>query len=268
MRTVITKEIASFIRENSQLLSIRKIADACSISRDAVKRFLNKNNIEVSEDLRKKWKIEAMTGRTTFTPEEDEVLKGNYLDIPVKRLAALLNRSGCGINSRLRQLNLKIPPELAKQRKESGMIRKGAVPPNKGKKWEDIMSPEAIERCKTTQFKKNHLPHNSKKDFEEVQRKDSSGYMYLMIKLPENRKLIYKHIWLWEQENNRKLPAGYNIVFKNGNSLDCRIENLECISNAELMQRNTMHRFPEDLRKIIQLKGALKRQINKLEKNG
>lgn len=37
------------------------------------------------------------------------------------------------------------------------------------------------------------------------------------------------------------------------------------LSNSELMSKNSMQRFPEELRQLIQLKGALKRQINKIE---
>lgn len=214
-----------------------------------------------------KFRIDINGNRTTFSEKEDQILKENYLDIPVKRIASMLNRSECGINTRLRQLNLVIPQELADQRKASGMIRKGSIPPNKGKKQSEYMSAEAIERSKASRFQRQHIPHNAKNDWEEVQRKDSCGNLYWMIKLPENRKLIYKHIWIWEIENG-KVASGYNVVFKNQNSLDCRIENLECISNSELMKRNSLHRFPEELRKIIQLKGALKRQINKIEKNG
>jgi hypothetical protein len=35
------------------------------------------------------------------------------------------------------------------------------------------------------------------------------------------------------------------------------------VSNAELLNRNSAHRFGPDLFKIIQLRGALNRQINK-----
>ena len=265
MKKVLTAKIEDFIIENSQTLSTRKIAFECGISKDVVARFLKRNNISVSEVLRKKWKIEAMIGKTSFTNDEDEFIKSNYLEIPVKTIASILNRSGCGISGRLKALGLKIPQELADARKAKGMYRAGQIPSNKGKKQIEFMTADAIEKTKATRFKKGHIPNNSKDDREEVKRRDTSGRFYWMIKLPENRKLVFKHIWIWEKENG-PVPKGYNIIFKNGNSLDCLYENLECISNAELMVKNSLHRFPEELRSLIQLKGALKRQINKLEK--
>jgi hypothetical protein len=57
------------------------------------------------------------------------------------------------------------------------------------------------------------------------------------------------------------------VVFKDGNQLNCIIENLECISNAELMQRNTIHRFPAELKSTIRLVNKLKRNINAKEQN-
>jgi len=205
--------------------------------------------------------------KTTFSIDQDNFLKKNYLKINIHKIASIFNKSECGINIRLKQLNLIIPKQLAQERKSAGMFKKGNIPPNAGKKIEDFMSVEHMAKFKAKQFKKDNIPHNSKEDFKEVKRKDSSGHYYWMIKLPENRRLVYKHIWIWEEKNG-KAGKGFNIVFKNGNSLDCRIENLEKVSNAELMERNTLHRFPEELRKIIQLKGAVNRQINKIEKNG
>ncbi|MEE6129144.1 HNH endonuclease signature motif containing protein [Chryseobacterium arthrosphaerae] len=261
-KIAITPEIETFIIENAQLYSSRKIAEKCNVSRDSVKRVLRRNNITVPVELRNKWRVQAMTGKTTFSPEEDKILIEKYLEIPVKRLAVILKRSSCGVNSRLRQLNLIIPKELAATRKESGMFRKGKIATNKGKKQIEYMSPEAIEKTKASRFQKEHIPHNAKTDWEEVQRKDSSGNKYWMIKIPENRKLVYKHVWLWENKNG-KVPKGYNVVFKNKNTLDARLENLECISKAENMLRNTIHRYPEELKVKIRKLSKLKRIIKK-----
>lgn len=198
--------------------------------------------------------------KTTFTQVEDDFIRENYLVMPIKTIGKEINRSFCGISGRLKALGLKIPPELAAERKAKGMFRKGQIPPNKGKKMEEYMSPENLAVFRSNQFKKNHIPHNAKENWEEVQRKDKQGNVYYMIKLPEKRKLVYKHIWMWEEENG-KVPKAHNIVFKNGNSLDCTPENLECLSNAELMSRNTIHRYPDDLKQAIRRLGKIKKHI-------
>ncbi|WP_418124297.1 HNH endonuclease signature motif containing protein [Chryseobacterium sp. PTM-20240506] len=260
-KKVSTPEIEKFIIDHAFTMSSYEISKTLLISRSVVRRVYKENMISVPEELKKKWQVEKQYQRTTFTQEEDRIIIENYMTLPVKTIGKLIGRSFTGITTRLKHLGLEIPTELRVQRKTAGLFRKGQVPPNKGKK----MSPELYERYKHTFFKKEHIPHNAKKDWDEVLRKDGTGNEYWMIKIPTERKLIFKHVWLWESQNG-KVKKGYNIVFRNGISTDCRIENLESISNSELMSRNTMNRFPEDLRQVILLKGALKRQINKIEK--
>lgn len=256
-----TTEIEKFIIENALKMSVRKIAIESNISRDTVRRVFKRNDIIVPEELRQKWKSDSMKGRTSFTLEEDEMIKENYLKLPIKTLGKIMNRSFCGISKRLEELNLVIPEEVRAERKAKGMFRKGQEPPNKGKK----MDPEQYEKSKHTFFQKNHIPHNAKKDWCEVVRKDSSGRCYILIKLPGRRKLSFKHVWIWEEKNG-KVPDDHAVVFKDGNTLNCVIENLECISRVELMKRNSIYNYPEELIRAIQLKNAIKRKVNKLKK--
>jgi len=97
---------------------------------------------------------------------------------------------------------------------------------------------------------------------------DSDGYLrrkYADRPGPARRRWKYVHIELWE-EHNGPLPAGHNIVFRNGDKTDIRLENLECISDADLMRRNTRHRYPREINNAIAAKAALTRRINKLER--
>lgn len=59
------------------------------------------------------------------------------------------------------------------------------------------------------------------------------------------------------------IPEGYVIAFKNADVMNTELENLEIISMAENMKRNTIHNYPDDLKEILMLKGRIKRQINK-----
>ena len=70
-----------------------------------------------------------------------------------------------------------------------------------------------------------------------------------------------KHILIWKQANG-PVPDGHNIVFRDGDTQNCVLENLECISNAELMHRNTLHNLPEEVQELIHLKSRLTRAIN------
>ena len=129
------------------------------------------------------------------------------------------------------------------------------------------MKPEAIERSKKTRFQKGSTPSNSLPVGAEVLRIDKNKRGYYMIKVANEPKLKSKHIYLWETANG-KLPKGYNVVFKDGNTLNCVIENLECISDAELMERNSFrNNYPPEIQQLIHLKGVLNRQINKHQKS-
>lgn len=138
---------------------------------------------------------------------------------------------------------------------------KGHTPANKGKK----MSPEVYERCHRTMFRKGHKPHNTRYDGAESIRTDKNGSRYIYIRIAES-KWVPKHVQVWTQANG-PVPDGHNIVFRDGDTLNCALENLECISDAELMRRNTLHNFPEDLQELIYLKSRLTKAINKTTKN-
>jgi hypothetical protein len=69
------------------------------------------------------------------------------------------------------------------------------------------------------------------------------------------------HLLNWEAVNG-PLPAGHAVVFKDGNKHNVALDNLELITRAELMRRNTRHRLPPELNAVIQLRGVLNRIIN------
>jgi hypothetical protein len=116
------------------------------------------------------------------------------------------------------------------------------------------MSPEAIERVKSTGFKKGHIPRNARPaGFE---RHDKDGYV--MIKVEGRRKLVLKHRLVWEQHYGI-IPKGCNIQFKDGNRHNCVIDNLYMIFRGEQIRNNTIMRYPEEIRRAI-------RNIHKLNK--
>lgn len=142
-------------------------------------------------------------------------------------------------------------------------FKKGQVPPNKGKP----MSQEVYEKVRPTMFKKGNKPHNAKFDGYLSVRKDKSGKSYIYIRVAEG-KFELLHRVMWERANGH-IPNGYNVVFKDNDSSNVRIENLELVSNAELMARNTIQRYPNELKNLIKLLSKLKKEIrNGEELNG
>jgi hypothetical protein len=180
--------------------------------------------------------------------------------MPVKRLAANIGRSQNYLKTRMRKLKLIIPQEIIEQRKKDSRIKIGSTPPNKGKK----MPEEIKNRIRHTFFKPGHLPMNAKHDGYISVRKDSKGRYYAHIRISQGKfDLLHRHIWIQE---NGPIPQGMIVAFKNGNSLDCRLENLEIITRKENMMRNSIINLPEDLREVILVLTQLKRKIKKYEK--
>lgn len=67
------------------------------------------------------------------------------------------------------------------------------------------------------------------------------------------------------------MPVGHIIIFKPGmRTTDASlitIDRVECITLAENMRRNMLHRYPQEIVRAIQLRGALNRRIRNVEKH-
>lgn len=198
-----------------------------------------------------------------FTEEQEQKIKDEFLLKPVKRLASELNCSGGRIMRFLKKNNLEIPKELIQQRILDSRKKKGDIPFNKGKKQEEYMSLEAIEKARKTTFKKGHQPHNTKKNGVIVSRKDKSGRVYKYIRLKKNVWELY-HRFIWEQVNG-KIPDNYVVVFKDGNSENVKIENLELISMTENMYRNSKVNYPKEIIPSLVLNKKLENKLKEIQ---
>ncbi len=209
--------------------------------------------------------------RRIFTPEEIEQLRNLYPDHSTREISQLLGRSERSIYGKAYLMGLRKDTQYIERitRESAGKLSKlgnayrfpkGHTPANKGRK----MRTEVYERCRGTMFRKGHKPNNTRYDGAESIRTERNGRRYIYVRVAEG-KWIPKHILLWQQANG-PVPRGHNIVFRDGDTQNCVLENLECISDVELMRRNTMHNLPEDVQELIHLKGRLTRAINETNK--
>lgn len=206
-----------------------------------------------------------------WSEEELSYLKNNYPSVKTELIAKHLKRSERSVYSMAYVIGLNKSEEFRKS-EESGIFRKGKVigvehrfkkghvPFNKGKKQSEYMSDEQIKKCSATQFKKGNLPHNTKRDHIISLRTDSSANKkYYHIRLGKAKWIAY-HTYLWEQANG-KLPENHIVIFKDNNPMNCVLENLEAISRSENMKRNTIHRYPEEIKEVIRLQSKLTKTI-------
>ena len=134
-------------------------------------------------------------------------------------------------------------------------FQKGHTPFSKGKKWDEYMSPESQARSRMTTFRKGDVPHN-------VQPLGSisimSGYWVMKVTNVGNQHQKWKflHRLLWEKENG-PIPKGMNVVFRNGDRSDIRMENLILMNNKEMARYTPvddsepeMQRFSEIIARV------------------
>lgn len=202
-----------------------------------------------------------------YTPTEIDMIKQIYPTMKTSCIACIMGRTLSSVYQIADRNNIKKDPEfLAQMNKDlilkvgaNTRFKKGSVPPNKGKKQSEYMSPEAIEKTKATRFKPGMVPANTKYDGHE--RMDREGYVYIRI---SKGKYVLKHQYLWEQKNG-PVPPKHILVFKDGIKTNTDPDNLELITMRENLRRNSIHRFPEELKEIIHLKNKLKRKIKNIQ---
>lgn len=203
-----------------------------------------------------------------------EIIK-MYPDTPTSEIAKIFKKSVAhiyktaqryGIKKSLEFMNSASSGRILKgqRRSECTEWKKGHIPATKGKKQSDfIKTKEGYERVYVNRWKKGHKPHTTKYDgcitLRRVRLKNDNIIPYYFIRVSENKWEFY-HRYLWTQINGT-IPPGFNIVFKDGNTQNCNISNLECITNAELALRNSIHNFPENVKDLIYLKSSLKKVI-------
>jgi hypothetical protein len=139
---------------------------------------------------------------------------------------------------------------------------KGNVPMNKGVKSPGFSAGRMSEHWFKKGESRNKLPLGST-------RVNSDGYLDRKVAdtgyPPRDWKAV--HIILWEEAHGR-IPAGHRLAFKDRQKAHVTLDNLELVTAAEMMRRNSIHRasLPPELRSVIQIKAVLKRTIRSIER--
>jgi hypothetical protein len=219
------------------------------------------------------------SGRRRFwQPHELELLVARY---PHESTAVLARELGRGIGhvyQRAAKLGLKktraylASPAACRLRRTGGehpgvayQFPKGHVPHNKG-----LRRPGWFRgRMKETQFKKGERRGVAARLWKPIgtERVSKDGYLERKVNddLPLQARWRAVHLIEWKAAHG-PLPKGHAVRFKNGDRRDVRLDNLELITRRELMARNTVHNLPKPVAQVVQLLGALKRQLNRRTK--
>lgn len=111
-------------------------------------------------------------------------------------------------------------------------------------------------RVRETQFKPGGRPHSWLPIGSERTSKDG----YLQRKVTDTgyppRDGVGVHILIW-REHCGEIPPGHVVVFRDRNKHNLQLGNLELISRAENCRRNSIHRYPPELKEVIRLQKRL-----------
>lgn len=142
--------------------------------------------------------------------------------------------------------------------------------------WNAGVQYQAGGRCAETQFKPGDKPHTTMPvgSYRVVVKKRGPGYQQLERKTSEASGANHKR-WtpvtrlVWESANG-PVPCGCIVVFKPGQRTvvleQITLDRLECITRRENAHRNHPNRSNPELAKLIQLKGAITRQVNRINR--
>lgn len=215
--------------------------------------------------------------RRPWTEAEEGTLRALYPHTRNIVLADILDRSACSVYGHACLLGIRKTPEYlaspAACRLRRGdnvgaphRFQKGHVPANKGLRrpgWHR-------GRMKETWFKpgqrgRRWMPVGSTRLID--------GYLYTKIRdvrsthsgpgfVPYTVNWKPTHHLLW-QKHRGTVPRGHCLIFRNGDKTDIRLGNLKLVTRSYNMRRNSIHNLPKPLAEVIQLRGALMRQIHR-----
>lgn len=214
--------------------------------------------------------------RIPYQPEEDEIIRRLFPVNATRKIAALIDRTESSVAQRAEVLGVSKDPEyLANDafrfngRHVKGVehrFKPGQEPPNKGKR----MPAHVREKCAPTMFKKGRPAHEAR-NYQPIGTLRISKDVYLERKVTDDPSVYPARRWVavqrlvWEAANG-PVPPGYAVAFLPGRRTTdvaaITLDAVELVSRAELMRRNTRHRFPKELDDLIALRAALTRKIN------
>lgn len=210
-------------------------------------------------------------GRQPWSEAERDILRRRYPDELSSKIAADLGRRVPKVYAQAKKLGLKKSAEFMASdepwilRRDpsigaSGRFRKGIVPANKG-----VRRPGWCRgRMSETWFKKGQRNGAAARNWVPIGSTRINADGYLDRKIADTgcppRDWKGEHRIIWEAAHG-PIPPGHFVVFRDRDRRNVTLANLELITRAENMRRNTIHNLPPPVKDAIYGLIALKRTI-------
>lgn len=159
-----------------------------------------------------------------FSTQEQEKIKAEYLHKPLRALARELNTNRGRLGRYLKRNGLEVPKSVAANRQSASRFKTGHVPKGKGK--------------------------------------GASATRYKYVKNDRGQWITSQRA-AWENVNG-PLSPGEIVRAKDGDPSNLRLDNLEVITRAESMYRNSVHDNPEEVIPSLVLINEISKKIKHL----
>jgi len=188
-----------------------------------------------------------------WSPQDDDDLRRLYPHHDIQALMRIFGRAEKAIAARAHRLELVKAEGYEPPRR--GCFEPGLVPWNKGQPF----NPPGSEKGR---FKPGQRPHTWVPVGHERISRDGVLERKVTDAGPAKDHFQSVHSIIWE-ELHGPVPEGHLVRFKDGDKRNFAPDNLELVSRAENMQRNSYHRYGPEIAQLYQLKGAITRKINR-----
>ena len=205
---------------------------------------------------------------------EEEVLRMLYPRVPNAKLAWLFGCAVTQVYSKAYALGLKKSPEFMAS-SVSGRIQEGSAVGASGR-FRPGMRPwnKGLKGVHTggvaTQFKPGCRGGRAAEQYKPIgtERIGPGGYLERKINddLPLQARWRAVHLLIWEEANG-PVPPGHALLFKDGDRTHVELRNLELISRADLMRRNSIHNLPREVKEVIHLRAQLVKKLNRRDRS-
>lgn len=195
-----------------------------------------------------------------WTTEETKKLSKLYPSKSNRELAEIFGVSIYQIKSKAQRMGL-LKSHDHMERSTLGQFTRGMTPWNKGLSY--------MPENDATRFQKGNKPHTWRPIGTITNRSGRTNEWNIKVANTGIRSTDWRPLgeYVWMQAGFEPPTPSEVIRFKDGykaKSPSCyKIERLEKVTRAENMNRNTIHRYPEELKSTMRMLGQLKKEIEK-----
>lgn len=224
-----------------------------------------------------------MSTRMKWTPGQIDLVRRNFADSRTQDIADALGRSYTSVAQLAAKLGLRKSAEFLAG-EASGRVQRGKLHPSmvatqfkKGQpSWSKGLKGVVgvQEACRATQFKPGRPAHESR-NYVPIGSHRVSKDGYLERKVTDDPAIVPARRWtavhrlVWEAANG-PIPAGHIVRFRAGMKTavleEVTPDRLECITRGEHAKRNHPRSHSPELARLVQLKGAITRQVNRISR--